>query len=49
MPKGKYVRLVGFVCIQISLSWSLVYEYFAPCFAVASVRPLLVVSDWDVV
>ena len=25
------------------------YEYFAPGFVVASVRPLLVVSDWGVV
>ena len=49
MPKGRLVRLVGFVCLQISLSLSLVYEYFTPGFVLALVGVLFVVSDWGVV
>ena len=49
VPKGRPVRLFGFVCLQISLSWSLVYEDLAPGFVVAFVGPLLMVSDWGTV
>ena len=50
VPKGRLVILVGVVCLWISLSCSLVYEYVAPGLVLlALVGLLFMVSDLGVV